>query len=106
MRTKAEALTLEELQTRRRQLESRLAEIMLQTVAAGVENFRAAIADGIEHASFAQRRTLVELLIDRVVVDGEDVEIRYVIPLSGAARRKGVLRPRYRTSQQGGQAAH
>ncbi len=53
----------------------------------------------IEHASFAQRRTLVELLIDRVVVDGEDVEIRYVIPLSGAARRKRVLRPRYRAGQ-------
>jgi site-specific DNA recombinase len=117
----ADALTLEELQTRRRQLESRLAELTrerqqheadtvqrdhLQTVAAGVENFRAAIAEGLECASFAQRRALVELLIERVVVDGEDVEIRYVIPLSGAARRKGVLRPRYRALEQRDQAPH
>jgi len=75
----------------------------LQTLAAQVDDFRAAMADGLEHASFEQRRTLVELLIDRVVVDGSDVEIRYVIPLSGAARRKGVLRPRYRATQQGGE---
>src|SRR4030095_7709950 len=30
-------------------------------------------------ATFAQKRTLVELLIDRVLVDNGDVEIRYVI---------------------------
>jgi site-specific DNA recombinase len=115
----AEALTLEELQARRGQLESRLAELVrdeqtleaesihrdhLQNLAMRVDDFRAAISAGVEHADFTQRRALVELLIDRVVVDGEDVEIRYVIPLSGAARRKGVLRPRYRATQQRGQA--
>jgi site-specific DNA recombinase len=117
----AEALTLEELQTRRSQLESRLAELLhdeqvleaetvqrdhLQNLAARVDDFRAAISEGIEHADFDQRRALVELLIDRVVVDGADVEIRYVIPLSGAARRKGVLRPRYRAAEQGDQTPH
>jgi site-specific DNA recombinase len=116
----AEVLTLEELQARRGQLETRLAELLrdeqvieaetvqlehLQTLAARVEDFWAAIAEGLEDAGFAQRRALVELLIDRVVVDGEDVEIRYVIPLSGAARRKGVLRPRYRATQQRSEAA-
>jgi site-specific DNA recombinase len=35
---------------------------------------------GLEQASFAQRRQLVDLLIDRVVVTEGDVEIRYVIP--------------------------
>jgi site-specific DNA recombinase len=109
-----EVLTLEELQARRNQLETRLAELVrdeqaleaetvqrehLQTLAGRAEDFRAAIAEGLEHAGFAQRRALVELLIDRIVVDGADVEIRYVIPLSGAARRKGVLRPRYRAAQ-------
>jgi site-specific DNA recombinase len=99
----AEALTLEELQTRRCQLETRLAELAhdeqvleaetvqrdhLQSLATRVEDFRAAISQGLEHADFGQRRALVELLLDRVVVDGSDVEIRYVIPLSGAARRK------------------
>jgi site-specific DNA recombinase len=117
----AEAVTLDELQQRRTQLETRVAEVAreeqvldaesvqrdhLQTVAARVEDFREAISAGLEHADFDQRRALVELLVDRVVVDGADVEIRYVIPLSGAARPKGVLRPRYRAFEQGGQAAH
>ncbi len=37
---------------------------------------------GLAQASFEQRRQLVELLIDRVVVTNEAVEIRYVIPTS------------------------
>jgi site-specific DNA recombinase len=117
----AEALTLDELQTRRARLNDRLAELdredhrlvaetaqqnKLQDLAARVEDFRTAVADGLEDASFEQRRTLVELLIERVVIDGSDVEIRYILPLSGAARRNGVLRPRYRTPQQGGEATH
>ena len=39
---------------------------------------------GLIHATFAQKRTLVELLIDRVVVTNDEVEIRYVIPTSPA----------------------
>jgi site-specific DNA recombinase len=35
---------------------------------------------GLEQASFEQRRQLIELLIDRVVVTNGAVEIRYVIP--------------------------
>src|SRR4029450_13539137 len=35
---------------------------------------------GLGQASFEQRRQLVELLIDRVVVTDGQVEIRYVIP--------------------------
>jgi site-specific DNA recombinase len=72
----AEALTLDELQTRRTQLETRLTEVIrddqvleaetvqrdhLQNLAARIEDFRAAIADGLDQASFAQRRALVEL---------------------------------------------
>jgi site-specific DNA recombinase len=71
----------------------------LAALAEHVEDFRVTIAEGLDHASFQRRRALVELLIDRVVVDGSDVEIRYAIPLSGAARRKGVLRLRYRAPQ-------
>ncbi len=39
----------------------------------------------LAQATFAQRRQLVELLIDRVVVTNGDVEIRYVIPTSPAS---------------------
>jgi site-specific DNA recombinase len=45
-----------------------------------VEEFRARVQSGLEHATFEQQRQLVELLIDRVIVTGEKVEIRYVIP--------------------------
>jgi site-specific DNA recombinase len=38
------------------------------------------VQQGLVQATFTQKRHLVELLIDRVVVTNEDVEIRYVIP--------------------------
>ena len=117
----AELLTLDDLRARRARLDERLAglareeqaltaaavqEGQLQELATRVEEFRATIAQGLDQAPFALRRQLVELLIDRVVVDAPGVEIRYVIPLSGAARRNGVLRPHHRTAEQGGEAPH
>lgn len=47
-----------------------------------VNQFSQRIRVGLEHATFEQKRKLVELLIDRVVVKDGDVEIRYVIPTS------------------------
>jgi site-specific DNA recombinase len=107
----AEALTLEELRGRRATLEERLAALRreeqqgqadevhhehLLVLAARAEEFRATLARGLERASFEQRRAIVELLIDRVVVDAPAVEIRYAVPLSGVAQRNGALRPRHR----------
>ena len=54
----------------------------LPALAAGAEAFCAQVRDGLANATFAQRRALVELLIDRVVVTDEVVEIRYAIPTS------------------------
>jgi hypothetical protein len=34
----------------------------------------------LAQCTFAQKRQLVELLIDRVIVDHDQVEIRYVVP--------------------------
>jgi len=48
----------------------------------GAEAFCQRVQAGLADASFVQRRQLVELLIDRVVVTDEAVEIRYVIPTS------------------------
>ena len=45
-----------------------------------IEAFCQRVQSGLAEATFAQKRTLVELLIDRVLVDNGDVEIRYVIP--------------------------
>jgi hypothetical protein len=49
---------------------------MVQSIAAFCQRVQA----GLAQATFAQRRTLVELLIDRVLVANGDVEIRYAIP--------------------------
>ena len=45
-----------------------------------VEDFCERVRRGLADATFEQRRRLVELLIDRVIVTDEEVEIRYVIP--------------------------
>jgi hypothetical protein len=50
--------------------------------ARGIEEFCTQVRQGLASATFEQRRVLVELLVDRVIVTDEDVEIRYVIPTS------------------------
>ena len=51
-------------------------------MAQGAETFCRRVQQGLETASFEHKRQLVELLIDRVVVSHDLVEIRYVIPTS------------------------
>jgi predicted site-specific integrase-resolvase len=51
-------------------------------LAASLEAFCERVSTGLEIATFDQKRQLVELLIDRVVVTGDEVEIRYVLPTS------------------------
>jgi site-specific DNA recombinase len=69
------------LSTQEQQLEvqvdrhGQLAE-MVQSIAAFCQRVQA----GLAQATSAQKRTLVELLIDRVLVANGDVEIRYAIP--------------------------
>ncbi|MBV9969456.1 MAG: recombinase family protein [Xanthobacteraceae bacterium] len=50
--------------------------------AASAADFCRRVQAGLAGADFAQKRQLVELLIDRVLVTDGGVEIRYVIPLS------------------------
>jgi site-specific DNA recombinase len=45
------------------------------------------VASGLEQATFEQRRQRVELLIDRVVVTGNQGEIRYVIPTAESSEQ-------------------
>ena len=47
-----------------------------------IEDFCQRIRPGLEQSSFEQKRKLVELLIDRVIVTDGEVEIRYVMPTS------------------------
>jgi site-specific DNA recombinase len=61
----------------------RLVEV--QALARSVEELCAHLRIGLEQATFEQRRLLVELLIDRVIVTNGAVEIRYVIPTTEAS---------------------
>jgi len=71
----------------------------LAGLAQSIEGFCQRIRQGLKQASFEQKRQLVELLIDRVLVTGTEVEIRYVVPTSPAGEKNHFshLRSLYRT---------
>ena len=54
----------------------------LTDMISSVEEFCVRVAQGLEEATFAQQRQVVTLLIDRVIVGPDEIEIRYVLPLS------------------------
>lgn len=69
------------LTTQRTQLEATVDQrLELSQTAASIQAFCAQIRPTLDQANFARRRQLVELLIDRVIVTDEQVEIRYVVP--------------------------
>jgi site-specific DNA recombinase len=66
-----------------RQLETQADQRMeLAGVAGSVGEFCERVRSGLANATFEQRRELVKLLVDRIIVTDEEVEIRYVIPTS------------------------
>ena len=93
----AGVVPLEEYRRRRHELEQRLQRLASQMrqleasatrhvelagIARSMEELCQRVSQGLEQASFAHTRQLIELLIDRVVVTNEEVEIRSVIPTS------------------------
>jgi DNA invertase Pin-like site-specific DNA recombinase len=71
----------EALAGQERQLEAQADQRMeLAGVAGSVEDFCERVRSGLAEATFEQKRELVELLVDRVIVTDEEVEIRYVVP--------------------------
>ena len=92
-------VSLVEYQRRRKELERRDATLATQEESlsgeasrakeiSGLRNCARSFAErvrvGLDTATFERRRQLVELLIDRVVVTGDDVEIRYAFPIGPA----------------------
>jgi site-specific DNA recombinase len=88
---------LQEYRRRRQELEQRLialdqqhrlleAQIHQQMEISGMcqalTTFCQRVEAGLAEATFEQKRQLVELLIDRVIVTMDEVELRYVIPTS------------------------
>ena len=91
----AEIIPLAEYQRRRRALEEKIQALETQItqleghvdrqakvagLLSSIETFCQRVQAGLHSATFQQRRQLIELLIDRVVVTDGEVEIRYVIP--------------------------
>ena len=88
-------IQLEEYKRRRAELENQVQTLIVQkkqlalqaqqkleiaNLAHGIEEFCQRVKAGLSQTSFEQKRKLVELLIDRVIVTGNEVEIRYVVP--------------------------
>ncbi|AFZ69488.1 site-specific recombinase, DNA invertase Pin (plasmid) [Deinococcus peraridilitoris DSM 19664] len=79
-----------ELDRKREQIEiqQRLVQVQvaqrqeLAQLTDSLEGFCASVREGLEHADFDRKRLLVELLVDRVIVEEEHVEIRYAVPTS------------------------
>src|SRR5882672_3836241 len=92
------AITIDELKARRERLEAErdaarkrgeelAAEEMVRTrvdrMAQELEEFAASIRDGVNDLDFQGRQQLVRLLVERVVVIGNEIAIEHAIPLSG-----------------------
>jgi site-specific DNA recombinase len=110
----ASVVSLEEYRRRRKDLERRRQTLdeqqrhleaqvdrrkELSGLSRSIEDFCARVRQGLEQATFEQKRQLVELLIDRVIVTDGEVEIRYVVPTDRASEhiRFCHLRLDYRT---------
>ena len=93
-------IKLEEYERRRREIESRTEAFQSQEreleqqvgrrhelagAVGRVEDYCRRIEDSLAGAPFEQRRRLVELLIDRVIVTDAEVEVRYVIPTNASS---------------------
>jgi site-specific DNA recombinase len=73
-----------------------------------IGDFCARVRQGLEQATFDQKRLLIELLVDRVIVTDGEVEIRYVVPTTRASEqiRFCHLRLAYRGRSRGHQTPH
>ena len=54
-----------------------------ERVLASMEEFAAGLRSGLETLSFEEKRKVMELLVERIVVKGKEVTIEHVVPLQG-----------------------
>jgi site-specific DNA recombinase len=80
-RRKEVAQTQQGLRQQLRQLDAQAQQhVNVAALAQGLEKFCQRMQPTLDNLTFAQRRQLVELLIDCVIVNDAQVEIRYVVP--------------------------
>jgi hypothetical protein len=78
----------QELEEKRQSLEIQIRDLATQVkrqaevnqLATSIQDFCGRTQAGLTQATFDQKRTLIQLLIDRVLVIDDKVEIRYVVP--------------------------
>lgn len=95
----SEVINLSELQTRRQQLAGELAQIQherqglarseqqthhWQTIIEHAERFAQLLGQNLDRLSFEERQAVVQCLIRKVVVTGEQVDIFYALPFVSA----------------------
>jgi site-specific DNA recombinase len=95
----AEIITLNELQLRRGKLQeeihrldqdieqfarSRSSALHWQQIIEHADRFRHLLGESLERLSFADRQTVVQCLIKKVIVTGEQVDIYYIFPFDQA----------------------
>ncbi|SNQ59293.1 hypothetical protein [Candidatus Methanoperedens nitratireducens] len=91
-----EIITLKELETRKSSIERRILQIQQQIrnikaveknevdcrkIFDNIDAFCNAVKQGIENAGFEDRRKIIELLVEEVIVRNGKVEIVHIIPL-------------------------
>jgi hypothetical protein len=101
-------IRLDELETANRQ------RIKVDDLLGSVEAFAQKLRQRLEDLSFEERRQVVLLLIERVVIRGEEITIEHVVPLEGRfsglrldhrgreRASQGALRPRERAERRRG----
>ena len=57
--------------------------ISMESILSDVESFAVTIRNGLETLTFQERRKLIELLVERVTVKGNNVTVENVVPLKG-----------------------
>jgi hypothetical protein len=84
-----------DLERRRQQLEEQARQLEAQAdrqkelagLSDSIGEFCRRVRHGLDQASFEQRRSLIELLVDQVIVADGEVEIRYVVPTDRASEQ-------------------
>ncbi len=100
----AEVITLEELAARRHQLTDRhqaltrqqteqiklrQETVTAQSTFADLSAFCERVRARLDEATFAEKQTILQMLIERIIVGADTLEIRHVIPLRGSTADKG-----------------
>jgi site-specific DNA recombinase len=100
----AEVITLEELAARRRlltdrrqaltrqreqQIKLRQETVIAQKTFADLSAFCERVRARLDEATFAEKQTILQMLIERIIVGADTLEIRHVIPLRGSTADEG-----------------